>query len=249
MTFPEAYSLSVSREEMYICQFGNFALIASSHALIPASPVLISWPPPTRQTIAAQSLCRSMHEIRNSGSDCENPGRFFFLCMKFAVCLRFQARCASSKMTTCSNGGSDLMRASSRKWWTFWMKALTLAPTVALRTFSPWLFLRDTPSRVSASRRTETSGPLPDRKTAWVGSFSSRRRVARFSPTSVFPAPGTPVTKQMILCLFWNASSTNASIRRDVVCKFLAPASNRAISSTECCEYSARAASIIVGVG
>ena len=47
-----------------------------------------------------------------------------------------------------------------------------------------------------------TIGPFPDRKTAWVGRCSSRRcRVAMFKPTSVLPAPGTPVTKQIIFRL------------------------------------------------
>src|SRR5512138_3806501 len=69
------------------------------------------------------------------------------------------------------------------------MKALTLSPTLPFLTFSPPARRRAYSSRVNASRSTATSGPLPDRKTACVGSFSSRRRVAIFSPTRVLPAP------------------------------------------------------------
>jgi hypothetical protein len=36
---------------------------------MPASPVLISWPPPIKQTIVHQSVWRSMTLIKNSGSD------------------------------------------------------------------------------------------------------------------------------------------------------------------------------------
>ncbi len=69
------------------------------------------------------------------------------------------------------------------------------------------------------------------------------------SPTSVLPAPGTPVTKQMILRFCARASSTRSSTRREVTLKFTAPASFRVIASTECFAYKARAASTIVGVG
>ena len=128
------------------------------------------------------------------------------------------------------------------------MKAFTLSPTFPLRTFSPCCLRRATSSRVKASRSTATNGPFPERKTACVGSSSSRR-VAKFKPTRVFPAPGTPVTKQIRLRPFACASSTSSSTRLEVTCRFCAPASNRAIASTECCAYSARAASTIVGVG
>ena len=50
---------------------------------------------------------------------------------------------------------------------------------------------------------------------AWVGRSSSRRcRVAKFNPTKVLPAPGTPVTKQIIFRRPSMASLTTASIRR-----------------------------------
>lgn len=48
-----------------------------SHSLIPASPVLISCPPPTRQMTTAQSLCRLRQEIRNPGSDWSKSARRF----------------------------------------------------------------------------------------------------------------------------------------------------------------------------
>ena len=41
---------------------------------MPASPRLISCPPPTRQITTAQSLWRSRYDSRNSGSDCVKPG-------------------------------------------------------------------------------------------------------------------------------------------------------------------------------
>jgi len=116
----------------------------------------------------------------------------------------------------------------------FWMNALTLSPTLPFLTFSPCCFRRATSSRVSASRSTATSGPLPERNTACVG-WSTSRRVAKFKPTKVFPAPGTPVTKQMHLRRLTWASSTNSSIRLEVTCRFWAPASKRAMASTECC--------------
>src|SRR5215467_3427848 len=52
---------------------------------------------------------------QNSGSERKNPGRFFFRRMKLAVCRKFHARCASSKMTTRSAGGPESINASSRK--------------------------------------------------------------------------------------------------------------------------------------
>ena len=55
---------------------------------------------------------------------------------------------------------------------------------------------RASSSRVSASWSTATSGPFPERYTARA-SPNVRLRVATFKPTSVFPAPGTPVTNTM----------------------------------------------------
>ena len=103
-------------------------------------------------------------------------------------------------------------------------------------------------SRTSASWSTATSGPFPERKTA-RDSPKSRRRVATSSPTNVFPAPGTPVTKTIAFrpCRF--APSIMLSTAAEVTLRFVAPASWREIASTECCEYRERAASMIVGVG
>ena len=50
-----AYSESVRCGEMNTSHPGNTLRRLSSHALMPASPVLISWPPPTRHTTTAQS--------------------------------------------------------------------------------------------------------------------------------------------------------------------------------------------------
>ena len=64
----------------------------SIHSLMPASPVLISCPPPTRQTITPQSRCRSRQEIRNSGSERLKSG-CVFLAEHEAGCL-LQVPCA-----------------------------------------------------------------------------------------------------------------------------------------------------------
>jgi hypothetical protein len=73
--------------------------------------------------------------------------------------------------------------------------------------------------------------------------------VATFNPTRVFPAPGTPVTKQIIFFWFTLENSIISAIAVEVFSKFFAPASLRVISSTEWLLYSETAASIIVGVG
>ena len=59
-------------------------------------------------------------------------------------------------------------------------------------------------SLASASVSTATKGPLPDRYTArscFPSVSWSDCLIATFSPTSVLPAPGTPVTKQILLPL------------------------------------------------
>src|SRR4051812_39021878 len=66
---PAAYSLSVNLSEIYTCQLGKERLRDSIHSLMPASPVLISCPPPTKQITTAQSGCLSKQEIKNSGSE------------------------------------------------------------------------------------------------------------------------------------------------------------------------------------
>ncbi len=42
--------------EEYMFQFWNLLCNALNHSLIPASPLLISWPCPTKQIITAQSF-------------------------------------------------------------------------------------------------------------------------------------------------------------------------------------------------
>src|SRR5690606_10410919 len=61
-----AYSEPFKVSDIAIFQLGKCSTIDSSQVPIPDSPVLISWPPPTRHTITAQSGCLSMYEIRYS---------------------------------------------------------------------------------------------------------------------------------------------------------------------------------------
>ena len=129
------------------------------------------------------------------------------------------------------------------------MKAFTFCPTAPFRALPPRARTRSTSSRVSASRSTATSGPFPERNTAWVGSRSSRRRVATFIPTRVLPAPGTPVTKTTSFVPPARASSMIPSTRAEVTDRFLAPASFLEMASTEWSRYRARAAWTMVGVG
>ena len=80
-------------------------------------------------------------------------------------------------------------------------------------------------------------------------SCSSRCFVAVSSPTSVLPAPGTPVTKQIDLCDLFLDELITSAIASDVRLRLIAFASLREISRTECPLYRASAASMIVGVG
>ena len=48
-----------------------------------------------------------------------------------------------------------------------------------------------------ASLNTSTNGPLPERYTLNSDSSLSKLFATTSNPTSVFPAPGTPVTKQI----------------------------------------------------
>jgi hypothetical protein len=63
---------------------------------------------------------------------------------------------------------------------------------------------------------------------------------ATFSPTSVFPAPGTPVRKTMAFSRLARDRSMISSTATDVTFRFFAPASCRDIESTVCLKYSAR---------
>src|SRR5437763_11041562 len=81
---------------------------ASIHSLIPASPVLISWPPPTRQTITAQSEWRSRQEIKNSGDRKSTRLNSSHRCISYAVfCLK------KKKIVTISVTNSSLCIASA----------------------------------------------------------------------------------------------------------------------------------------
>ena len=183
----------------------------------------------------AQSRCRSRQEIRNSGSETLKSGRRFLRLMNSTVCFKFHARCASSKIATCSIGGRlASTRHSSRKWWMFWMNARTSLWATPFRTAMPRSRDCRILSRAKASCRTATSGPLPDRKTLYSSSLLSMCFVAASRPTSVFPAPGTPVTKQIVFS--WRAfvvSIISATVLA-VTLRFVAPASVREISVTEC---------------
>ena len=99
---PSAYSLPVNWSEIKTFQSGKLALIARNHSPIPASPVLISWPPPTKQTTTAQSSRRFNDQIKNSGSDIGKLAIPFLRLSQLAKCVFVHARCASSKIATCS---------------------------------------------------------------------------------------------------------------------------------------------------
>ena len=70
-----------------------------------------------------------------------------------------------------------------------------------------------------------------------------------FKPTSVFPAPGTPVKKHIDLCFSFLDFCIIALTASDVKLRLIALASLLDISETECPAYKAIAASIMVGVG
>ena len=77
----------------------------------------------------------------------------------------------------------------------------------------------------SASLRTATKGPLPDGKRHVRPdghSFAELRK-----PASVLPAPGTPVTKQMLFVRALFEYSITSAIAEAVKVRFLAPASLR----------------------
>ena len=79
------------------------------------------------------------------------------------------------------------------------MKAFASERVLVFFTFSPCLFDTTTLSRARASLNTSTNGPFPERKTACSDLSSLCQLFAKFNPARVFPAPGTPVTKQIAL--------------------------------------------------
>src|SRR5690606_33764654 len=90
---------------------------------------------------------------------------------------------------------------------------------------------------------------LPDKNTACSPTSILCRSLAIFNPARVFPAPGTPVTKQIDFCCAVFECSIISAIAADVLLRFIAPESDREISRTLCPLYNACAASMIVGVG
>src|SRR5262249_27535889 len=113
----------------------------------------------------------------------------------------------------------------------------------------PCSFSRRTLSRVRASRKMATKGPLPDRKTLYSSLVLSMCLVAIFRPTNVLPAPGTPVTKQIAFLELALALLMMSEIASDVSVKLTAVASFREMSATEWPLYREVAASMMVGVG
>ena len=82
------------------------------------------------------------------------------------------------------------------------------------------------------------AGVVGGKNTA-CSSFSDDREVAMLSPARVLPAPGTPVTKQILFSLSNLDFSITEKISSVVSARFLAPESERAISSTVCDWYNA----------
>lgn len=127
---------------------------------------------------------------------------FFFSRMNFDNFSRVQARCDSSNIAILSIGGRrSAVSDSSRNRWMIWIKlSVSLRIKLLVFLFSSSdcaLYL----SIASASRKTFTSGSLPERNIACSSLSASKswREFAILRPTSVLPAPGTPVTKQMDL--------------------------------------------------
>ena len=129
------------------------------------------------------------------------------------------------------------------------MKASTAFLASPLRIFLPADSLRAISSLASASRRIETRGPFPERYTLCKSFFASMCLVAISNPTRVFPAPGTPVTKQIAFFPSSFAFWIKREMAPDVLARFFSPASLRDRFSTEWDPYNAEAASIMVGVG
>ena len=200
---------------------------ALNHSDRPASPELISCPPPISAMMTHQSSCLSNTSIKNSGSDELKFTLPFFWRMNLTVWCWSQARWASSKTTTRSAGGSSDSKLSSRKWWMFWIKVL-----VCLRASSMEMLWRLLRSLAKASWRTFTNGPFPDKKTACSSSTWFIWLVVTDSPARVLPAPGTPVTKHIAFLLVTLAFLMIREISSAVSLRFVALASLLEISVT-----------------
>jgi|GEM_PF-5823723 len=73
---------------------------------------------------------------------------------------------------------------------------------------------------------------FPKKNTAWAASDRSPCRVATFKPTSVLPAPGTPVTNTIAFRRPAVAAVMIRSMHSLVAARFTAPASLRVMSCT-----------------
>ena len=152
--------------------------------------------PPTRQITTAQSWWRSRQEMRNSGSDMAKSGRRFFGVHEVHGLLQCPGTLGFVKDRDVLNrrpGHVDEAVVAEV------VNILDECPNLlsaVLGQTRPRSRSRRTLSRARASWRIATSGPLPDRNTLYSSSVWSMCFVAASSPTSVLPAPGTPVTKQ-----------------------------------------------------
>ena len=164
---------------------------------MPASPRLISCPPPTRQITTAQSAWRSKYDSRNSGSDCVKPGSALLAAHEVGGHLAIPCALRLVENDDVIAGWSVLVQSFISEVVHVLNERFDLLLHDSFAGFvilgAQALSFRRAPR---ASRSTFTSGPLPDKNTAWVG-VSSRFFVATLRPTSVLPAPGTPVTKTM----------------------------------------------------
>ena len=136
--------------------------------------------------------------MRNSGSDWSNPGHLLppLHEVRGLPPIPGALRLVEDHDVV-ERGVVQLRTPSSRKWWTFWMNGLT--------------FCADGPLRIavrrSGGRTRRASAPRGGRRPAGrcrTGRRHARiaelsRRVATLRPTSVLPAPGTPVTKTIAL--------------------------------------------------
>ena len=96
----------------------------------------------------------------------------------------------------------------------------------------PFCFAVSTESLVKASLKTSTNGPFPERNTECSDSSFFSLSFAIFKPARVFPAPGTPVRKQIDFSFLVFAASIILLIIAAVRERLIALESLREISST-----------------
>ena len=210
---------------MCIRQSGKRAFTACSHASIPASPVLISCPPPTRQTTTDQSAWRSMYESRNSGSDCAKSAMFFLRRMNLRGHLQSPGalRLVEDRDVFRGRGGIDdrviaeVMNVLD--------EGLHALPDLPLpHRIAEGALPRDLVpgQRLAKDRDERTVAREVDGRRAGVGVGSARGHV---QADERFAGAGTPVTKQITFRFVRFASATSSSRCRDVTRRFSAPAS------------------------